>query len=248
MATREFNGSSDYIVLGGTSYALAAGAFTVLAYLKPLALATGTLQAYVGPSRTTSNSALAEMGTGASVADSLVHTSYADGSVLAQPTNGVSEWELIAIAKPSGINVNVRMHCRQASGAYYHQDSTVQVGSAPTDLWTLTNIGRRGTGSNFGNFRIAAAAVYNSQLSDANFETIGNALSSQAVADFSPLALWEFNQASTATTVTDLIGSANETSKSGTTAASDNPGWTYGIAAGGGGTSAAQRMLLLGVG
>lgn len=247
MATREFNGTTDYIQLGGTSYALASGAFTVIAYLKPLTLATGTLQAYVGPSRTTSNSALAEMGIGASTADSLTHTNYSDGTVSATPTSGTSEWELVAIAKASGTGISARMHCRQASGAFYHQDSTLTIGTAPTDLWTLTNIGRRGTGTNFGNFRIAVAAVYNSQLSDANFETIGNALSTQSMADFSPLALWEFNQASVATTVTDLIGTANETAKSGTTAASDNPAWTYGISAGGAASQAA-RMLTLGVG
>ena len=246
MATREFNGVSDYIVLGGTGTSIGDNAWSLVTVIKPLVLASsGT---YVSCARTTSNSPVFELADG-STSGVLAHNNYSDGTVSASTGYTATDWQLCGVSKPAGSgDVTARFHAKiLGSGTWNHDDATVGIGGHPTDAWTLTNIGRRGTGTNFKNFRIAVAAVFNSYLSDANFEAMGNAASTQAIADNSPLALWEFNQASTATTVTDLIGTANETSKSGTTAASDNPAWTYGLAVGGG-TSAAQRMLLLGVG
>jgi hypothetical protein len=161
-----------------------------------------------------------------------------------------TDWSIVGISKPAGTgDVTARMHANiLGSGVWDHSDATVGLGGHPTDAWTQTQIGRRGTGTNFKNFRIAVAAVFSSELSDANYESIGSAKTTQSLANLSPLALWEFNQASVVTTVEDLIGTADETSKSGTTAAADDPSWTYGISGGGGGTSQSGRMLTLGVG
>lgn len=236
MAVRSFNGSSDYLQLGGSGASLADGPFTVCAYVNPQAVATGTLQAYVGPSRTTSNSVLAEMGIGASTADALTHTNYSDGSVAATPMEGVTgHWQVVAIHKDAGTGIACRMSCRQSSGTWDHLDSTVTIGTAPSDLWTLTNIGRRGTGTNFAQFYIAVAAVFTSNLADAALESMFSPNSTAAIAAQHPVALWEFNQASVSTAVADLVGSANETARSGTTVVTgSDPTWTFGLTARGG--------------
>lgn len=248
MATREFNGTTDYLQCGGTGAALAdiANAFSILAIIKPLVLASsGT---FVSCSRTTNVEPVAEMADGAS-SGVLVHYNRLDGSVSKDIGDTATDWQLLGMDKAAGDNMFPRFHQRiLGGGGMTHADATGSVGSQPTDTWTITQFGRRGTGTNYKNYRIAVAAVFNYQLTDANYEAIATASTTAAIAANSPIALWEFNQASTATTVVDLIGSANETAKSGTTAASDNPTWTYGLAAGGGGTGTASRMLTLGVG
>ena len=64
--------------------------------------------------------------------------------------------------------------------------------------------------------------------------------STQQLADLGAVALWDFNQASTATALTDLVGTANQTAISGTSVVTtDDPtGWTFGLSGGGGGGSA----------
>lgn len=235
MAVRQFNGTSDYIQLGAPagSIQLAAGAFTVMALVKPSSPGA-SLDAYVSPSRTTSSSTLAELGQGTSGVDVVTHTNYSDGTVSNAPGDTIAgNWQWWVIAKASGTGIPVRCSAyRYRTSDWSHQNSTVNVGTAPTDIWTLTNIGRRGTGTNFANFQIAVAAVFTSNLSDGTLESMIAPNTTAAVFAQGPVALWEFNQDDVSTTVTDLVGSANETARSGTTVVTgSDPTWTFGLTA-----------------
>jgi hypothetical protein len=249
MAVREFNGTTDYLQCGGTGSALAdiANAYSIVGIIKPLVLASsGT---FVSCARTTTVSPLAEMFDDSS-SGVLGHNNYLDGTVSGNIGVTATEWQVLGVNKAAGDNIYPRFHqvVFGNPSETTHLDAIVSVGSQPADAWTITQFGRRGTGTNFKNYRLAVAAVFSYQLTDTDYETICNSASTASIAARSPLALWEFNQASVATTVVDLIGSANEITRSGTTAVTgDDPPWTYGL----GGVAAVaggKRMLTMGVG
>lgn len=244
MATREFNGTSDFLTLGAAGSTPQVGATSWLCLIKPLV--TGTLGTFVTIARTTGNNSLFEMldGAGAGI---LAHYNESDGRVSGLAGVTATDWQILGVSKPAGTSIFPRLHRSiVGSGSWTHVDATVNMGSVPSDTWTKTYIGCRNGTTNFKNFRIAVAALFSSELSDANYQSVTG--STQQIANLGPIALWEFNQASVATTVTDLIGTANETARTGTTAVADDPAWTYGLSGGGGGTSLGSRMLLTGVG
>lgn len=241
MATREFNGSSDYITLGGTGVQLANGPRSCVALIKPLVLATGG--EYLNFAKTTSTRDLLGMADGAS-SGYLGYNSYVDGVTGIAADCTATDWQVLGLSRATGVVV-ARAHRKAlGSGIWTHNDSATTTGANDTDAWTITEVGRRGGATNYKNFRIAVAAVFDTQLADADFEGIESAASTAAIAALGPLALWDFNQASTATTIEDLIGSADQTAISGTTAVADDPAWTFGIGQG----SVGNIAFLSGVG
>lgn len=243
MAVREFNGTSDYIQLGSTGATIGAGAVSIVALMRCGTRGTGSQLTYVSAARTTSNSALVEMGAGTSN-DQLQYYNYVDGPNAAFARDDTLPWEILGISKAAGGGVVVRCHSSQ-HGTWLHTN-TAAIGSVPSDSWSLTNIGRRGTGSNFAAFKLAVVAIFNKQLSDADYESIGTGASTASISALGPVTLWEFNQTSVSTIVEDLIGSADETARSGTTVVTgDDPTWTFSTAAA---PATTQSGLLLGVG
>jgi hypothetical protein len=231
MATREFNGTTDFLQCGGTGVALAdiANAYSIVALIKPLTL--GTNGALVSCARTTTVSPLAELDEGPS-AGNLAHYNYLDGAVGASVGATATNWQILGVTKAAGDNQFPRFHQAILGNAApgTHGTATVSVGSQPTDAWTITQFGRRGTGTNYKNYRIAVAAVFNYQLTDADYDSILTAHSTASIAALNPVALWEFNQAAVTTAVVDLVGNAIQTARTGTTVVADDPVWTYGLA------------------
>lgn len=232
MAVREFDGIDDRVLLsaGGAS-AVPNGAYTLLTLVKPNTLTTGAVIALQ----------VADTGMVGSLIINSVNLRVYTDAVDTFAFVGVSdaEWQLIAVTKAAG-NVVPRFHRKLlGSGSWSHADGNAAL---PDSATAVTRIAL-GAGVSFGSValwkaqRLAVAAVFGSALSDANLEAIETAKTTQSIADLTPVALWDLNQASTATAVSDLKGSSSQTSLVGTAVATgDDPsGWTFGVSAGGGG-------------
>jgi hypothetical protein len=133
-----------------------------------------------------------------------------------------TSWRWYVATKASG-NVLPRIHVWDLSGAWSHTDNNANVGDGTGPIDTLVaGAGWRGS--------IAVAATWSSVLNDATIEaTFG--LSAAAVLAASPGWMARFNQASTATNVTDDTGGGgNQSAISGTTVdADDPPGFSYSL-------------------
>lgn len=131
-------------------------------------------------------------------------------------------WYAIAVTKASG-SAAFRYHIAPLGGSWVHTGSgTTSDGTGATNI-----LFGKGPIKGAGNFDIAAAAMYSAALSDGQIEALGTTSMNGWMAA-SPVTAWQFNQASTATAVTDLTsGGANQTAISGTAVVADPVGWSY---------------------
>lgn len=223
MAVRAFDGSTHEIILddGGLG-AIASGPHTMLMLVFPVDQAGITF--YLGFS------------SGATVLCSVMNrlsgaieygSSRGDVSCSIGVTSGA--WQVIALSKAGG-TADVRGHRKVlGSGVWDRDDSTSSLGDAAQDC-DLVEIGCLQGADNM-NFQGAVMALFNQNLSDVQIDGIETAASTQALNALGPIALWELNQASIATPVSDLVGTAHEVSKVGTTVVNGNdPAWTFGLA------------------
>lgn len=166
---------------------------------------------------------------------------YFSNGVAGLPTGGVtltntSNWYVVALQRASG-TVAARTHlCQIGAVSNTHTDhSTTMANAGSVSGGNL----RIGGDADFSNMRVAAAAVWNSNpLVDADFEGIASAATTQSIADLSPDWLVDDSDAF----ATDLIGSNDRTSITGTADDADDPsGWVYGL--GGGGGAPTPRLL-----
>jgi hypothetical protein len=232
MSVRSFDGSSRINLSIGGIGAICNGAHSVIAIGKPAAI--NAPRAYLG------------IQTASSLMSGFAHQ---DGSKLATFTDGpfadadatpvVDTWQILGMGKAAG-TTSPHYHVKPlGSGSWDHA----------TAGGTLANNATSPTEFEIGAFRnnsfssgysglIACVAVYDTELSQANFESVQTTPSTQQLATLGAVALWDLNQAATTTDVLDLIGSADETSVTGTsvTGGDDPPGWTFGL--GGGETGA----------
>jgi hypothetical protein len=199
MAVREFDGVDDRIALGSLEEPLVNGAYSIIALVKP----SGTLpggKAYVA--LRSGSSMVASLGDGGAgkIAD---YTDAAGQDAVAGLTVGA--WQIIAVTKPAGTST-VRFHRKQlGSGSWTHANG----GTLPDVPGTVDNLvlggmnPSNGIGAAAG--RMAVAAVYGNDFADGDVEAIQATPTSQFLADLGAVGLWETNQASTATAVTDAI-------------------------------------------
>lgn len=235
MAVRSFNGSSDWLQCapGGVAISnFAQGAYTILALCNPTTI-SGT-EAIVAVEHFAATQAwlsvLASNGDDQiAMADevNVYGSSYASDWI-------AGDWALVMIRKASGtaaIESGVARLDGSAAWTYLSTSPTTTGGTAGTPDKIEFGATNNGDFSSFKDMLLATAAIWNSSLSDANLNTIASALSTQSIADLSPLALWDFNQASTGTAVEDLVGTSDQSAISGTSVVTidDPPGWTFGI-------------------
>lgn len=225
MAVREFNGTSDQIVLGGGSLgAFVNAALTILLVVKPTTAPTAADTPIGIQNSSTLLVALSEV-------DSNRLAWYsATEDVRAFMTAVDTTWQVFAVTKASG-TVTPRFHRKQlGAGSWDHVDGGATVAN------NATSVNRIEIGSiqnaQFTDCRMACAALFATALSDANIDSVQTTPSTQKLADLGAVALWDFNQASTGTAVSDLVGTASQTAISGTTVVTgdDPPGWTFGLA------------------
>lgn len=132
-------------------------------------------------------------------------------------------WAIVAMTKATGV-VTPRAH-GYIGGSWQHADTDATAGDAPTTTATV-RFGVIVHGLGWTPFDIAAAAMWDVVLSDAQIEEL-SPTSLQAWYDNTggtPVGLWGFNQASTATPLEDLTGNgADETFVNGTAVIGDGP-------------------------
>jgi hypothetical protein len=150
-------------------------------------------------------------------------------------TNPAS-WKILIVTKATG-TATPRMHVFPLGGAWTHQNADSSNSNPATQSSGHFYVGAyadpgSGTLGDFCNMRVALYATWaGTALSDAECEALASGLATSAWTGHSvtPTTVWEFTQASTATAVEDLIGSADQTSIAGTSVVTtDDPaGWTF---------------------
>jgi hypothetical protein len=126
-------------------------------------------------------------------------------------------WCVVGMSKATGSAVPQFHKVPIPSGSSTHANSgsTVGNGGGTPSATKFAAWGDSNT-SQFSSLDIICAAFWTSQLSDANFDTLKNGFS--AWTTLSPVDMWTLNSLST---INDSVGSANETSRVGTTVISD---------------------------
>ena len=238
MAVRHFDGFTDYLQVSGGAIGgnyNKAKASSILAVIEPRQKNTGA------------DCALMTVLVGSSSKEAMFLPSAGTTDLQwgdddpGNSTNAVlydfplNAWYIMAFTKASG-SATFRAHMYAIALTTWHRNdsaSSVSDAASGTAIDTVTwGAFTPGVGHNM--YRLAVAAVWNgTQLSDAQLNTVASALSTQSVYALSPNALWEFNQASVGTSVTDLMGGgANQKGISGTSVVTgDDPTWTFGLGA-----------------
>jgi hypothetical protein len=145
-------------------------------------------------------------------------------TVTISPQDG---WVIVAVTKAAG-TVTPRAHIYKG-GAWAHENLS---GTVPDPTADQANVHFATNILAVDAVDIAVAGEWTSELSDGNVETLSANRLTQDWADLSPQGLWDFNQASIATPLTDLIGTADETAITGTEVIDDGPpAWAFGAAA-----------------
>ena len=138
-------------------------------------------------------------------------------------------WWLLAITKPTGTSAP-RFHQKLLSagiGSWNHLNGSA-VGQTVNDVARIRLGGVINSGANM---RLACVAIWDTDLSDAEIESIGTAKSTASIYDLAPNCLWDLNQESISP-LSDLTGGgANQISITGTSVVTgdDPPGWTFGL-------------------
>jgi hypothetical protein len=209
---RRFNGTSDKITLSlGT--AINTMTFGTIAVL---CRRTDNIN-WNGPFATNSPGPFAEVyidvaPSGALPLANALFVSYASSEASTIAMSSTEDWCWIAVSKATG-NVAPRFHKQvKSTGTWTHAAGASMANGTSPSGGNLT-IGAVATDWFKGD--IAAVAVWTTALSDATLEGLGATWT--AVLAASPQAAWLLNQASTATSLTDAVGTANQTAISGTT-------------------------------
>jgi hypothetical protein len=232
MAVREFDGTDDRIVCDPGDVAItnfAQGNYTIIALVKPttntgteIVCGVGDVQA--GPTNVWLCS-LAQEASNVGLADQA-------NVYMAAVTRG-TVWEVCGITKASG-TTGVNAHRKAlGSGSWSRSTSgatTAGVAGTP-DRVEFSGL-FSGSFTSYKDMRLAVVAIFDRVLSNAEIDGIETAATTQAIFDLGPIGLWEFNQASVGTAVTDLTGGgADQNAINGTTVVTgDDPAWTFGVA------------------
>ena len=137
-------------------------------------------------------------------------------------------WVIVATTRAAG-TVTTRMHKSVVGGANTHADAA-NGGTLAASPSIASGTIRIGGNDDFANIRVAAAALFNKVLSDAELNGINTALTTQSIYDLTPV--WLVDDADGL--VADYMNNADRTSVVGTADDADDPaGWVYGIAGGG---------------
>lgn len=231
MAVREINGNNlDFIRMDASFGAMMNGAYSLVAVVRPYASTVPTpsnvgMAAY----KTTGGATLSGLSYGGS--DRLALYSDTDDSRVVVGTDSTA-WQCCAMTKASG-TVAPRFHrANVGTWTWAHGDGGTTVPNNATAV-TRFEVDPWWAGA-ADSVRFATVAIFTTALSDASIEAIGTTPSTQKLKDLGATNLWDFNQASVATAVADLVGTANQTSISGTTVVTgDDPsGWTFGVSSG----------------
>jgi len=139
-------------------------------------------------------------------------------------------WYLIAVTKAaSATAVFPEFYWAPLTGSLFHMAGGIGVGASSGTSATRWYFGGFAPGNSLIEMRLAVAALYNKNLTVANVQSVFDAKSTASMNALGPISLCQFNQASTAIAVEDLVGLATQGSITGTTVVTgdDPPGWTF---------------------
>jgi hypothetical protein len=215
--SRQFDGTDDLIRLGSVSglSGLGAGPFTVAVVVNRDPADTSGTVFWVCEAATPGTSRLNIVAVATEYRSVIDASTQGFGSA-GTPATGV--WLFIAVTKASG-SAAARIHIYNYSAGTWHHSNANNVQADAVRAYDSVQLG--GATGNFQNGKVAAAGSWSTVLNDATIE--GLELSLQSWADAGADAIWALNQASTATTVVDLIGNADQTALTGSTVADDGP-------------------------
>lgn len=218
MAVREFLDTEAGWKSSGVFEAAFSGPWTAFLLLKPMALPSVAPNYASYRSATDQLSSLSDGGSGR-LAD---FTQTEDSRALVGLT--ANDWQLLFITKGAEA-VHPRMHRSVlGSGVWAHVDGGGDAIAYKAAALNEIRIGE------FNHMRVATHALFTTALSDSDIEAVGTTKAAQLLADLGAAHLHNFNQASSATAVQDLIGSANQTTiSSGSVVVTDDdpPGWNF---------------------
>ena len=139
------------------------------------------------------------------------------------------EWVLIVGGKASGTATPRLHYYRFSTETWVHGDAVAAIGDGDSVAGGVVVFGQNwGSGLDYLDGDIAAAAVFDFLLSDAGVEDLVEVNALEDWLDLSPVGMWDFRQESTATPVTDLTGNgADQTALTGTTVLVEDPPIPY---------------------
>ena len=137
------------------------------------------------------------------------------------------QWRLDGWSKADGAAQTVRGHAYEYGGAWAHADYGTCNDSTLVPITNIRVGQKLGVGALNGD--VAVIAMVGAQWSDANFESLTTALANWVtLIGASPAVLWAFNQAAVTDPVTDVLGGGgDQVGRSGTSIATDPPGFSY---------------------
>lgn len=221
--SRVFTGGAfNYITFGAGSAPTVQGPITLACLVKPATI-TGTHWWWTG--RATSTHVWSIL---TDTSKLFIEGDFGTGG----PSPTIANWWWVVVTKASG-SALPRWHVKNVTtgGAWSHTNGSANVGN---NTGPITNILFGGDGSNVGtnaDMKGAAAAAWNTALSDLAVEAACT-LSASALLAAAPQWMIRLNQASTATAVVDDTGgTGGQTAITGTTvdAADDPPGFNYAL-------------------
>lgn len=153
------------------------------------------------------------------------------------------QWVIYGVDKTAG-SATPRFHIIPLSGTPVHSNGDASLGDPPSVTSGKVQFGRwKATDHLAGDVAVGTIDAGGAAWSDTQWESLRTNLKTQDWADLTPEHLWDFNQASTATAVEDLIGTLDQTAIGGTAVSNDGPaGWTYGVTTGPGSNALAGTV------
>lgn len=235
--SRQFDGVDDVIVFAAGSIApVDGGPFTLAMLYNATAVKAGGLI-------WTRNAGGTQVWQANPFSDGNIYLTIG-GSFRSTTYTAADGWTLLVFTKANGVATpRVHKYHYDAPG-WSHADMSGTLPDSTDNPITEWQVGKFNNVSDFFEGQIGAMAVWDVALSDGNVETLNPNLG--AWMDLNPVMCCPFNQASTATPVTDITGNgADQTAITGTTVSASEPtGWSY--STGVDGTGAADLGALTG--
>lgn len=229
---REFDQVDDRIILSGTygNFHSASNGFTFLLVQK--ALAFGGADASFG---CIAHAAGTSDAIGAIYQHSATVTRWgsddppSDDDATIAPVTGT--WSILASTVAAGTSTPI-IHYGALGGALSHANCASSVAAATTPAAGRVILNCFSDLSLPRGYRCAVCAIFTTNLSNATLDSISVASTTASLAAAGAVEIFEFTQASTATSVVGLNGIGTQSALVGTTVISgDDPVWTYGLAA-----------------
>jgi hypothetical protein len=231
MSVREFDGVDDLLAVGpGTT--LMTGAMTYIMLVYPLSITPPADEAF-WCANDSANGVLKGLFIQANNNFDLGSDLTGDSFVTSTFGIAANTWQWLGFSKATGTATPTFHRSVYGSGTWTHTAGNSAIASSAGAVTHHTFGALSPAGGNYRDVRYATVGWWNRSLPNLEVESFSNAtLQLYQVSGGAPAALWDFNQSSTATSVSDLMGNgANQTSITQTTVinGADPSGFTFGI-------------------